>query len=39
MSISPTFIDGNKRTAPIAMLTFLEINSFRVEASECELAD
>lgn len=33
------FIDGNKRTALVAMLTFLEINGFRVEASERELAD
>jgi death-on-curing protein len=33
------FIDGNKRTALVAMLTFLGINGFRVEASERELAD
>jgi death-on-curing protein len=33
------FIDGNKRTALIAMLVFLEINSWRVEASDPELAD
>jgi death on curing protein len=33
------FIDGNKRTALVAMLTFMEINGFRVEASERELAD
>lgn len=33
------FIDGNKRTALIAMLTFLEINGFRVRASDPELAD
>ena len=32
------FIDGNKRTALVAMLTFLEINGFRVEATEAELA-
>jgi death-on-curing protein len=32
------FIDGNKRTALVAMLTFLEINGFRVEASDPELA-
>jgi death-on-curing protein len=33
------FIDGNKRTALIAMLAFLEINGWRVEASDRELAD
>jgi death-on-curing family protein len=33
------FIDGNKRTALVTMLTFLEINGFRVEASEPDLAD
>jgi death-on-curing protein len=35
---SQTFIDGNKRLALIAMLTFLEINGFAVEASDLELA-
>jgi death-on-curing protein len=33
------FIDGNKRTALIAMLTFLEINGWHIEASDPELAD
>ncbi len=33
------FIDGNKRTALIAMLTFLEINGWCVEAPDPELAD
>jgi death-on-curing protein len=33
------FIDGNKRTALVAMLTFLEVNGWRVEASDPELAD
>jgi|SRR6202035_4804731 len=33
------FIDGNKRTALIAMLVFLEINGWRVEASDPALAD
>lgn len=33
------FIDGNKRTALVAMLTFLEINGLRVKASDPELAD
>jgi death on curing protein len=33
------FIDGNKRTALIAMLAFLEVNGWRVEASDLELAD
>jgi death on curing protein len=36
---SQCFIDGNKRTALIAMLVFLEINGWRVEASDPELAD
>lgn len=33
------FIDGNKRTALVTMLTFLEINGLRIEASDSELAD
>lgn len=33
------FIDGNKRTALIAMLAFLEINGWRVETSDPELAE
>lgn len=33
------FIDGNKRTALVAMLTFLEINGLRVAASDPELAE
>jgi death on curing protein len=33
------FIDGNKRTALIAMLTFLEINGLHVAASDRELAN
>jgi prophage maintenance system killer protein len=33
------FTDGNKRTALIAMLVFLEANGWRVEASDSELAD
>jgi death-on-curing protein len=33
------FIDGNKRTALVAMLTFLEINGVEVDASDPELAD
>ncbi len=33
------FIDGNKRTALVAMLTFLEINGLSVNASDPELAD
>jgi death-on-curing protein len=32
------FIDGNKRTALIAMLTFLEINGWGVEATDPVLA-
>lgn len=33
------FVDGNKRTALVAMLTFLEINGLGVRASDPELAD
>ncbi|MFI4977272.1 MAG: type II toxin-antitoxin system death-on-curing family toxin [Solirubrobacterales bacterium] len=33
------FIDGNKRTALVATLTFLEVNGLRVKASDRELAD
>ncbi len=36
---SQCFIDGNKRLALVAMLTFLEVNGYRVEASDPELAD
>ena len=36
---SQCFIDGNKRIALIAMLTFLEINGWRIEASDRVLAD
>jgi death-on-curing protein len=35
---SQTFIDANKRLALVAMLTFLEINGFRVHATDSELA-
>ncbi len=35
---SQPFIDGDKRAALIAMLTFLEINGVVVEASDQELA-
>ena len=33
------FIDGNKRAALVAMLTFLEVNGLGVSASDRELAD
>jgi death-on-curing protein len=33
------FIDGNKRVALIAMLTFLAINGHRVQATDRKLAD
>lgn len=33
------FIDGNKRTALVAMLTFLEVNGIGIKASERQLAD
>jgi death-on-curing family protein len=33
------FVDGNKRAALVAMLAFLEINGYRVNATDRELAD
>jgi death-on-curing protein len=33
------FVDGNKWAALVAMLTFLEINGYRVNATDRELAD
>lgn len=33
------FIDANKRLALVAMLTFLEANGYRVDASDPELAE
>jgi death on curing protein len=33
------FLDGNKRLALVAMLTFLETNGHRVNATDPELAD
>lgn len=33
------FVDDNKRTALVAMLTFLELNGRRVQATDRELAD
>lgn len=36
---SQTFIDGNKRLALVAMLTFLEVNGYAVDATDPELAD
>lgn len=33
-----SFIDGNKRAVLVLMLTFLEINGYRVRASDPELA-
>lgn len=35
---SQTFIDGNKRLALVAMLTFLEVNGYRLEAADPDLA-
>jgi death-on-curing protein len=35
---SQTFIDGNKRLALVAMLTFLEMNGWVVDAADAELA-
>lgn len=34
-----SFIDGNKRLALVAMLTFLDVNGYRVPVSDRELAD
>jgi death-on-curing protein len=33
------FIDGNKRLALVAMITFVEINGQRIEATDPELAE
>lgn len=33
------FLDGNKRLALVAMLTFLELNGQRLDATDPELAD
>ncbi len=35
---SQTFVDGNKRLALVAMLTFLSVNGYRVAASDPDLA-
>jgi death-on-curing protein len=34
-----SFLDGNKRLALVAMLTFLEINGYRLPVSDREFAD
>ena len=34
-----SFVDGNKRLALVAMLTFLEVNGYSVPVSDRELAD
>jgi death on curing protein len=36
---SQPFLDGNKRLSLVAMLTFLDANGYRVEATDPELAD
>ena len=33
------FLDGNKRLALVAMLTFLEANGYRIDATDPELAE
>ena len=33
------FLDGNKRLALVAMLTFLEANGYRIDATDPELAN
>lgn len=35
---SQAFLDGNKRLALVALLTFLEANGYRLEATDPELA-
>jgi death-on-curing family protein len=35
---SQTFIDGNKRLALVALLTFLELNGYRVDIADVDLA-
>ena len=36
---SQAFLDGNKRLALVAMLTFLEANGYQIDATDPELAD
>ena len=36
---SQSFLDGNKRLALVAMLTFLEVNGYSVPVPDRELAD
>ncbi len=36
---SQAFIDANKRLALVAMLTFLELNGYGVEAADPDLAE
>jgi death-on-curing protein len=36
---SQSFIDGNKRTALAAMLVFLELNGYGMQATDREMAD
>ena len=36
---SQAFIDGNKRLALVSMLAFLEVNGYKVDATDPELAD
>jgi len=36
---SQSFLDGNKRLALVAMLTFLEVNGYGVPVADRELAD
>jgi death on curing protein len=36
---SQSFLDGNKRLALVAMLTFLEVNGYSVPVSDRELAE
>ena len=37
ISENQPFLDGNKRTAAVAMITFLRLNSFELRANEDEL--
>ncbi len=38
IAVSQSFIDGNKRLALVATLTFLELGGYRVDAPDSDLA-
>ncbi len=39
LALNHPFVDGNKRTAAAAMLTFLDINGFRINESDEDLEE